>query len=208
MLVTLAFLPFFSPDPAPSATRSKDRSRTLECERVTPEAGREQHPSRVVDTRPRGDFLERSTLICTERPMRPGLRLPRDEAILADLDARATELALAATANHTGLAEPTWVVETFYPDVDVSWKIAFATKNALMSQGVRVSDRVPTLSAGDIGVITRMPAEEAYPTACRRYFDRGSLREGDVLLAVVRLDPRETALHAGLCVRGDWTWLR
>ena len=77
-----------------------------------------------------------------------------------------------------------------------------------MAQGASVSDRVPTLAAGDIDVITRMSAEDAYPAACQRYYSLGSLKEDDVLLAVVRLDSRETALHAGLCDRGQWRWLR
>jgi hypothetical protein len=53
-----------------------------------------------------------------------------------------------------------------------------------------------------------MPPSEAYPTACRRYTDNGSLGAADVLLAVVLLDRQETALHAGLCAAGSWTWLR
>ena len=57
-------------------------------------------------------------------------------------------------------------------------------------------------------VITRMAPDQAYPTACRRWFDTGSLDDGDALLAVVTRDPRETDLHAGLCASGTWTWLR
>ena len=36
----------------------------------------------------------------------------------------------------------------------------------------------------------------------------GLTKYADVLLAVVHLDPRETQVHAALCVDGGWSWLR
>ena len=39
------------------------------------------------------------------------------------------------------------------------------------------------LGAGDVDVITRMAPEQAHEAACTRYFDSGSLRPDEVLLA-------------------------
>ncbi len=195
-------------DPAPSMIRTKKQSRTLECERLTAEAGSRRHPGEIIASRPRGDFVHRRAVVCAERLAKPGLRPARDEAILADLDDRATELAAAAASLRPDLKERTWLVETYYPSAQVSSKLAFATKNALMLQGLSVSDRTPVLGAGDVGVLTRMSPDKAYPAACERYYAIGSLGEDDALLAVVSRDRRETTLHAGLCTRGQWIWLR
>ena len=105
-------------------------------------------------------------------------------------------------------ADRVWLVEANVPTAPLGTKIAFATKAALMRQGLAVSDRTVTLGAGDVDVLTRLPPLAAYPAACRRYADGGSLRPGDALLFVMVLDPRETMLHAGLCIDGGWTWLR
>ena len=37
---------------------------------------------------------------------------------------------------------------------------------------------------------------------------RALLGAGDALLAGLLRDPRETALHAGVCAGGQWTWLQ
>jgi hypothetical protein len=209
LLSSIACAPLMiSQDPAPSMARSQTWSRNLECERVSAEAGSERYPGRIVASAPRGDFIERDAVICRERLTRPGLRAPRDEAILSTLEDEATDLTTAAQSRRPDLAGRTWLVEAFYPSAPVAAKVSFATKAALMRRGLRVSDRAPTLGAGDVDVITRMVPDEAYPAACRRYFATGSLREGDALLAVVSRDPRETILHAGLCDRGQWTWLK
>jgi hypothetical protein len=167
-----------------------------------------RYPGVIEAPRPRGDYVERSALVCAQRLMRPGLRADRDEAILSSLEPLVTELTATAGDLHPELATRTWLVEAFYPSAPVSAKLSFATKNALVEKGLQVSDRTPTLSAGDVDVLTRMPPEEAYPAACRRYEDNGSLHAGDALLAVVSRDPRETTLHAGLCTDGQWSWLR
>jgi hypothetical protein len=106
------------------------------------------------------------------------------------------------------LLDRTWLVEAFYPDVAVAAKIAFATKTALVARGRRVSDRVPVLASGDILVLGRMEPAQAYRLACKRYYDQGALTDDDVLMATVLRDGRETLLHAGLCARGQWRWLR
>ncbi len=195
------------PDPAPGLDMSRSRSRRLECERMSAESASRRYPGEVQPPRPRGEYVERSALVCTERLMRPGLREKRDEAILSTLEPLVTELTAAGDL-HPELAARTWLVEAHYPSAPVSAKLSFATKNALVGKGLRVSDRTPTLSAGDLDVITRMPPEEAYTAACRRYWDNGSLGANDTLLAVVSRDPRETILHAGLCTDGRWSWLK
>lgn len=201
-------VPFPPTDPAPSLFRSRKASRNLECERLTVERARELRPGELPPAKPRGEFLERDVVVCAERLLRPGLRDPKDDAILATLEDRVSEVATAAIAARPELETRTWLVETYYPNAPVVTKVSFATKNALMQQGLSVSDRVPTLGAGDIQVLTRMRPEEAYPAACQRYLSKGDLKENDALLAVVSRDPRETILHAGLCVDGNWTWIR
>ncbi len=209
LLASLILLPFVIPnDPAPSLTRSKTSSRHLECERMSAETASQQHPGRIVTSGARGDYVERSAVVCRERLVRQGLRADRDEAILSTLDAKASAIAIAAEALRPDLAEKTWLVEAYYPSAPASAKIAFATKNALMEQGLRVSDRAPMLAAGDVGRITHMAPAEAYPAACARYAETGSLGEDDALLAVVSRDRRETILHAGLCTQGQWVWLK
>lgn len=195
-------------DPAPGLTHAKHRSRRLECERVSTETASARYPGQIVTPGSRDSYTDRSTVVCRERLMRPGLRTARDEAILSTLDAKVNELAITAGSLRPDLADQTWLVEAYYPSAPVSAKIAFATKNALVGRGLRVSDRAPTLAAGDIDVITRMSPSEAYPAACQRYLATGSLGEDDVLLAIVSRDPRETILHAGLCTRGQWSWLK
>lgn len=209
VLVLVAVLPaLIHRDPAPGLTMSRERSRTLECERVNTAVGSQRYPGEIAPTRPRGEYMDRSALVCTERLMRPGLRADRDEAILSTLGAVVTDLTAAAGDLHPELATRTWLVEVYHPSAQVSAKLAFATKNALVGRGLAVSDRTPILAAGDVDVLTRLPPEEAYAAACRRYTSNGSLGAGDTLLAVVSRDPRETILHAGLCTDGQWAWLQ
>ncbi|MES2639486.1 MAG: hypothetical protein V4850_08370 [Myxococcota bacterium] len=208
VILGLLILPaLVHPDPAPGLDMSRARSRRLECERMSAEVASRRYPGDVQPARPRGEYVERSALVCAERLMRPGLRAKRDEAILSTLEPLVTELTAAGDL-HPELAGRTWLVEAHYPSQPVAAKLSFATKNALVGKGLRVSDRTPTLSAGDLDVITRMPPEQAYTAACRRYWDNGSLGANDTLLAVVSRDPRETILHAGLCTDGQWSWLK
>ncbi len=209
VILGLLFLPtLIHKDPAPGMTMSRTRSRTLECERITAEVASQRYPGKVQPSRPRGEYLERSALVCAERLVRPGLREDRDEAILSSLQALVADLTSSAVDLHPELASRTWLVEAFYPSAPVSAKLSFATKNALVERGLLVSDRTPTLSAGDVDVLTRMPPEQAYPAACRRYNDNGSMGAEHALLAIVSRDPRETILHAGLCADGQWSWLK
>lgn len=209
VVLAIAILPaVLHRDPAPGLTTPKARSRSLECERVSPEVGSQTRPGEILPERPRGEYVRRDALICTERLLRPGLREARDEAILSELDGIVTELGSAAADLHPELADHTWLVEVHHPSAQVAAKLSFATKNVLVGRGLPVSDRTPLLSAGDVDTLTRLPPDQAYAGACRRYTDNGSLHAGDTLLAVVNRDPRETILHAGLCTDGTWTWLR
>ena len=209
LLVTLVLLPFAShPDPAPSITRSRSESRTFECERVDELSAVERFPGRVPPIKPRGDYVERDMLFCQQRLMRPGLRPPLDEAVLSTLDSRSTALAQVAVDLRPDLAERTWLVESHFPTAPVASKISFATKNALVGRGLAVSDRLVNLAAGDVDVLSRLPPDLAYAGACKRYSANGSLGEDDVLLAVAVRDQRDTNLHAGLCVDGQWAWLQ
>ena len=209
LLLSLAILPFIAPlGPHPGVVWSRDEVRDLDCQWVDAASGTRQYPGAVAAETPRGDFIERGVVLCRERLMRPGLRIDRDELILADLDAMTSDLAGVAAAQRPDLDARTWLVEAHYPSASVASKITFATKNALIEQGLSVSDRMPTLSVGDVDVIVRMAPAEAYPAACRRYFATGSLGAEDALLSVILRDERASILHAGLCEQGQWTWLK
>lgn len=208
VVVSVAAATPFHPDPAPGAVHGRAWSRRFDCERMSTEVASSRYPGRIVGPAPRGDLVERSALACRERWARPGLREPREDAILSDLEDTATELTSAAAALRPDLSDRTWLVEAYYPPGPVGPKIAFATKNALMRGGLRVSDRAPALALGDVEVLGQLEPDVAYPAACQRYAAAGSLGAGDVLLAVVLRDPRETMLHGGLCDQGRWTWLR
>lgn len=208
-MIPVAFLlPLFNADPAPSITRSKWVSRGMDCERISVEEALTRRPGRIAAAKARGDFITRGVVLCTERLTHPGVRDVRDEAVLSTLAERTRQLASHARAWRPSLETSTWLVETYYPNSDVASKIGFAIKNALMDEGLSVSDRVPTLAVGDIDVITRMQPEQAYPAACKRYDANGSVGDDDTLLGIVSLDSLDTALHAGVCRNGVWTWLR
>ncbi|MCK5690617.1 hypothetical protein KAI87_15160 [Myxococcota bacterium] len=213
--IILMALPFLLPllaqitnDPAPGLTLSKTESRNLQCVRMSEEGARELHPGLIGASSPRGDYLEVSAVVCHERIMHDGERPVHDEAILSGLSPMISDIVSASVAAMPEAEGKTILVEVFYPDRAIAAKIAFATKNALLAKGRKVSDRVPSLAAGDIDVLTRLKPQKAYPLACNRYFAEGRLSHNDVVLAIVQRDSRETILHAGLCVSGEWRWLR
>ncbi len=182
--------------------------RDLDCEHLS------EHGARLalgVDTdedHPRGDFLRRRTVLCRERLLPRGTRRAQDDAILGDLRATAGELASLAADRQPDAAGRTWLVETYYPDTQIAYKIGFAVKGALLERSLPVSDRVPTLAAGDVEVLGQVAPDRAYPLACARFAAAGALGPGEALLGVVLRDSRETVLHAGTCVDGRWSWLR
>lgn len=182
--------------------------RGLDCEPTTIEAARAYAPERLDEPPPRGDRLTRRAVICRSRLMPEGVRRARDDAILSDLRTAADEMAGLVA----GLADPlrrrTWMVEVYYPDARVGTKVQFAVKNALLEAGVTVTDRAPTLAAGDVEVIGRIDPQRAWPLACTRYRATGSLGPGDALMGIALRDRRATILNVGHCVDGDWRWLR
>lgn len=189
-------------------TGSARELRELDCEALSTEAARQQAPGRVDTPAPRGDFFERRAVICRARLMPEGARRARDEAILSTLRAAADEMA----GHIAGLADPlrrrTWLVEVYHPDLRVAGKVEFAAKNALMAAGLTVSDRAPTLAAGDVEVIGRIDPQRAWPLACTRYVAGGSLGPGDALMGIALRDRRATILNVGYCADGAWRWLR
>lgn len=202
--------PYITPiveDPAPGIFHTKADARRLDCGLLGGEQAHTEAPGTVHAPAANLNLVQTRGISCQTRIMEPNERLPRDEAILSELTAMTAELAEAASALGPG-KNKTWLVEAFYPDAAITAKIAFATKTELVTRGHAVSDRVPMLASGDIMVLGNLKPEQAYPMACRRYFDQGSLGPDDVLLGVVLLDTRETLLHAGLCSQGAWTWLR
>lgn len=196
-----------TPDVAPSSVRTHESARNYTCEYLSITETERRFPGAVAPTPGRGDSAERNSLVCTESLIEAWRRNPQDEAILRHLTEHSREMAETATSIRPDLAGRTWLVEAYHPNAVVTAKLAFASKNALMEQGVTVSDRTPLLAVGDVDALVRLPATEAYREACARYTATGSLKPTDALLAVVYADPRETSVHAGVCERGTWSWL-
>jgi len=209
LLILLMPLPVFgvrANDPIAGPWQSKEEARNLECTRLGQSQAHELHPDQVPEESPRGSFGVTDALSCTQRFMRYGERPDRDEVILSSLRQTVGEITQVASA--LGSGELTWHVDAFYPGPAVAAKISVTARTQLAERGLKVSDRVPVLAAGDIAVLGRMPASKAYPLACRRYFEQGVLKEQDAFLGLMLVDARETQLHAGLCMRGEWRWLR
>lgn len=211
LFLALFYLPSLlerAQDPLDGWLPSEAALRKLDCDPVTMEGARQLAPGRLPEPSARGDYIERRAVICRERLLEPGIRRPRDDALLSRLRATADETAALVDELDPAERQRTWLVETFHPDPAVGHKIGFAVKNALLDRSLKVSDRAPALAAGDVEVIGRLEQQAAYPLACTRYAAAGSLGAGDALLAVVLRDPRETILHAGVCADGRWRWLR
>lgn len=196
-------------DPVDGWLPAEAEARQLECERLSIEAARAVAPGQVPGPAARGsDFFRRSAVICRGRLIPVGARRAQDDAILTTLREAADEMASAVAALERPLRDRTWMVEVFYPDSGVSQKIAFAAKNALLDRGLRVTDRAPTLAAGDLEVIGLVPPAKAYPLACTRYAMTGSVPRDRALMALVLRHPRATILNVGVCADGRWRWIR
>jgi hypothetical protein len=206
LLVQLAISSGNPYDPAPGIWHDKSEARNLDCSRVSQQRAHELHPGELPAPLARLANQESEALICTRRIMRHGERPERDELILASLRKSVGEIAEVASALGTG--ELNWHVDAFYPQPEVAAKISVAARTELAEQGRRVSDKVPVLAAGDIAVLGRMEPKHAYPLACKRYFAQRALGENDAFLGIMLIDERETQLHAGLCLNGEWRWLR
>lgn len=207
MLLALPLLAGY--DPLPHLFTSKDDARNMDCRRISQAEANALYPGRIPE--PAGRTMAGSTrdvLVCRRRFVRLGERPARDEVILTSLRETASDIVQAAVAQAPAGEKLTWHVDAFYPSIEVSAKIAVAARTELAERGHRVSDRVPLLAAGDIAVLARLPAAESYAGACTRYFAEGVLKDGDAFLGIMIVDSRETQLHAGVCVRGEWSWFR
>lgn len=210
-LLIMLLLPFTvfldrATDPSPGPWQPKAEARNLECVRMSQAEAHELRPDRIPEPPARSTFGVTDALICKRRFLHHDERPARDELILSSLRQMVGEVNQQAGA--LGLEGLTWHVDAFYPQPEVAAKIAVASRTDLAERGQKVSDRVPLLAAGDLVVLGGMPPQQAYPLACKRYFDEGTLAEKDAFLNLMILDPREAQLHAGLCVQGKWTWLR
>lgn len=193
-------------DPAPGITQTKAKARNLECVRLSQSQAHERYPGVVPEVPPRGSYANTDALTCKTRIMDQGERPNRDEAILTSLRQMVGEITQLASA--AAPEDLTWHVDAFYPQPQVAAKISVAARVNLAERGYKVSDRVPVLAAGDIAVLSRLSADKAYPLACARYFEEQSLEGSDAFLGLMVIDARETDLHAGICTRGSWKWLR
>ncbi len=193
-------------DPSAGILTTKQEARNLECSRLSQLEAHERYPSQVPDLASRGAYLTRDALVCSRRIIELGERPARDEAILTSLRESVSDITRAAEA--IAPAQTVWHVDAFYPRPEVAQKIAVAARVDLAERGLIVSDRVPVLSAGDIAVLVRTGADTAYALACSRYFSEHALAGDDAFLGLMTLDKREVALHAGVCMRGEWKWLQ
>jgi hypothetical protein len=193
---------------APGVFRTKARARSYICTPLDQRKGAEQHPDVLEAPHPRGAYFSQSLEVCSERVLRDGLRDARDEVVLAHLNEQAAAIVQAVTGTRPDLAERTFLVEAHYPGHAVAPKLRFATQNALMSAGLAVSDRRPTLTTQDVVVLSQLAPDAAYAGACERYAALGSLHDNDALVAVLVRDSRQTDLQAGVCADGRWVWVR
>lgn len=194
-------------DPA-SPFASRREARSLHCTRLSQVEAARLHPGEVPEAPARGANLSvTDALVCERAFLSEGERPARDEAILSNLGSTVEQVVQSAAALDER-PDAVWHVDAFYPDAKVAAKISVAARTRLVESGRRVSDRVPLLAAGDVVVMSHLPFTKAYPTACSRYYAEGSLADPAIFLGIMIVDPRETALHAGLCVNGNWKWLQ
>ncbi|MBE2250720.1 MAG: hypothetical protein IAE78_14380 [Myxococcus sp.] len=190
----------------PVLFKTREERRNLDCYRLAQADAAARFPGQVPPQPARQIAGENTdVLTCSTRYLRVDERPARDEAILSTLSAQVAGLAETAAA----LVAPgaRWHVDAFYPSLPVAQKIAVAARTSLAERGLEVSDRVPTLTAGDVAVLATLPQSEVYRVACARSFSTSVMGPDDVFLGLMIVDPRETALHAGLCQRGAWRWL-
>lgn len=194
-------------DPAVRMAAGRQVGRHLSCERISQREAHERAPSEVPAPHPRAGAISNvDAMVCTRPLLRLGSRPARDELVLSHLRDDVQGLALQAA----GLADPgvRWVVDAHIPEPAVANKVAVAGRTALAELGASVSARAPVPAAGDVEVMRDLPLEDALALACRRMTSDGTLRPQDVWLSYALVRPYETRLHAGLCVRGAWRWLR
>jgi hypothetical protein len=193
-------------DPAAGFLQTKQQARNYDCQRLAQQEAHERYPGLVPEPPPRGGYGVKDALICSRRIVDWGDRDGRDEVVLSSLRASVDELVrLASSAAPEGT---TWYVDAFYPQPQVAQKISTAARVTLVERGHVVSDQVPVLAAGDIAVLARLGPSRSYALACKRYFAQGILHHDEALLGLMVIDARETQLHAGVCLDGEWRWLQ
>lgn len=192
-------------DPSQAAWVSRQEARELDCQRLSQADAHARFPGQVPAPHARAQTqMTIDALVCTRRVVPATFREARDEALLEDLS---TEVADVVTqAQVVGPAR--WHVDAFYPDPIMTQKIATAARTHLSESGHRVVQQAPLLAAGDVLVLHGKPLWEALPIACQRFHAEGTLDDDDAWLALAVVDPSETQLHGGVCVRGAWRWLR
>ncbi len=195
-------------DPAASVWRSRATAERLVCEHLDPNVASRRFPGEIRPEPPRGSYVDRSVLHCRTRLIPPHVRRPEDAAVLERLTEHAKRAASFAAGARPALRERTWMVEAFHTNPQVVSKLIFATQTALLERGLTVTDRRPTLAIGEITILGRLDPIDAYPAACARYAAAGSVGPDHALLALVRLDRRETEMHVGICADSRWEWLR
>lgn len=205
-LTALAFASLTACSIDPLVFKSKVDRRNLDCTRLSEVEAQARFPGHVPPM-PSKEIAgpTADVLLCSARYLETGERSARDEAILSSLTTQVTGLAESAAA--LAPAGARWHVDAFYPSLAVAQKIAVAARTTLAERGHAVSDRVPTLAAGDVAVLATLPQSEVYRTACARSWATEVLRDDEVFLGLMIVDPKETMLHGGLCVRGEWRWL-
>jgi len=210
----------FLEDPIHAGWLGRKHLQEQECERLSQTDAHTRFPASVPPTNARSAaFFQIDALSCRHRIVENGARTARDEVILQRLQDDVGELTgLAAASSDVGTR---FVVDAHYPNPEIVRKIAGASRVALVERGRRVSDRPPQLTAGDVEVLRTFHMRDAIPIACRRLHQSGALTpkrnaEGDAeavdddvaVLSIALLHPQESQLHAGLCHRGTFRWLR
>lgn len=179
----------------------------LWCERYDLARGHARFPVFVPPTDPRSEVTQDvDVLACRRRLVHAGQRSPLADALLLDLDERASALSTLAVP----LAEhPRRVfVEAFTPDLAVSQKVATAARTALATRGLPVQRLAPVPAAADLEVMRGLPVAEGIALSCGRLFAERQLGDGDLYVVLAVVDPLETALHVGACAEGRFAWLQ
>lgn len=207
-LLLVAAVAGASATPLPWPGLARYRARDLDCVRLDADVAHRRYPGLIDAPHPKGELRSSDVLRCQQRLLRAGLRPNGVEALLGTLQDRVADAARATRAEAPELTPRTWLVAAHLASPAVSAKVRFAAQNALMAEGLAVSDRAPIWSAGDVRALAGLPGDQVMPAACARMHALGQLDSDTALLGLTQVAPRETGLHAGVCADGAWTWLR
>lgn len=194
--------------PLPWPGLAQVRARDLDCERLDIDAAVRRYPGLVAAPHPKGELRATDVLRCEQRLLRAGLRPTGIEALLSTLQDRVADAARGARSEAPELTQRTWLVSAHLGSPAVGAKVRFAAQNALMAEGLAVSDRAPMWSAGDVRALSDLPGDQVMAAACARMHALEQLGPDEALLGLTQVSSRETGLHAGVCADGTWRWLR